>query len=283
MLVSAGKGAAFQRRKSNGSTSLSTAGSASTAPRWVKLTRSGSTITAYESSNGSTWTKVGSDTFSMSSTVLIGLAVSSHVYGVACTANFDGVAVSLGSSTSASLPSGWNHRDIGAVTAAGNATYNSPTFTVTARGADIWGTSDAFHYAFRSLTGDGSLVARVASVQNTDAWTKAGVMIRETLTAAAKQAYVLVSAGKGVAFQRRRATGGTSIHTAGTFSKAARWLKLTRQGQLFSAYESADGKSWSMIGSDTISMATSVFVGLAVTSHDTAASATAKFDGVVGS
>jgi hypothetical protein len=91
MLVSAGKGAAFQRRTSDGAISLSTAGSASAAPPWVKLTRTGNVITAFESADFVTWTQVGSDTFAMGGSVYVGLAVSSHVKGVLCWAEFDNV------------------------------------------------------------------------------------------------------------------------------------------------------------------------------------------------
>jgi regulation of enolase protein 1 (concanavalin A-like superfamily) len=281
MLVSAGKGAAFQRRLSTGATTASTTGSLSAPPRWVKLTRSGNTITAFESSNGSTWTQVGSDNFSMPSSVLIGLAVSSHVSGVTSTATFDGVTVSSSAPPPPPppLPSGWSDQDIGAVPKAGTANFNGSTFTVTGAGADIWGSADAFNYAYTTLTGDGTIVARVASVQNVNAWTKAGIMIRATLSANSAHAFVLVSPAKGVNFQRRTATGGVSTSTAGTTSTAPRWVKLTRAGDLFSAYESGDGTTWTLIGSETISMSSSVFVGLAVTSHSTA-SATAAFDSV---
>jgi phosphatidylserine/phosphatidylglycerophosphate/cardiolipin synthase-like enzyme len=280
MLVSAGKGVAFQRRKADGSSSLSTAGTFSQAPRWVKLTRSGSTITAYESADGSAWTKVGSDTFTMPSTVFIGLAVSSHVQGVLCTATFDGVAVSTGT-TAQLLPSGWTSQDIGAVTGTGQSSYSDATFTIAGQGADIWGAADAFQYAYHALSGDGTIIARVASMQAADAWTKAGVMIRSALSATASHAFALVSAAKGVAFQRRPTSGGTSIHTAGSASAVPRWVKLTRNGNLFSAYESANGTTWTLIGTDTITMPTSAFIGLAVTSHDTSRSATATFDNVI--
>jgi regulation of enolase protein 1 (concanavalin A-like superfamily) len=279
MLVSAGKGMAFQRRVSAGASTLHTSGSSSTAPRWVKLTRSGNTITAFESSNGSTWTEVGSDTFSMPSTVLIGLAVSSHVSGVTCTSTFDGVTIS--SSAQASLPPGWNDTDVGAVSGVGSASYDSSTFSVTGQGADIWGTADAFNYAYRTMSGDGTITARVASVQNVDRWTKAGVMIRETLSDDSAHAYALVSAGKGVAFQRRPTTGGLSVNTGGTASEAPRWVKLSRAGDVLSAYESGDGNTWSLIGTDTIAMSDSVLVGLAVTSHNDTSPATATFDSVI--
>ena len=59
MLVSHAKGVAFQRRTADGNASVSTSGSASTAPRWVKLVRTGTTISGYESTDGSNWTLVG--------------------------------------------------------------------------------------------------------------------------------------------------------------------------------------------------------------------------------
>ena len=373
MLVSYSKGTAFQRRTADGNTSLSTAGSTSTAPRWVKLTRSGNTVTAYESANGTSWTQVGSDTIALGSTAYIGLAVSSHVNGVLGTATFDNVTVSattnappsvvvtspadgstytapatiavsasasdtdgtiarvdfyagttlLGSDTASPysltwsnvpagtysltavatdnqgatttapavgvnvttgsqspLPPGWADGDIGSVPIAGSATFSNNVFSVTGSGADIWGTADAFHYAYTQMTGDGTIVARVASVQNVASWVKAGVMIRETLSPSSTHAFMLVSAAKGVAFQRRTVTGGTSTNTAGSLSTAPRWVRLVRSGNTFSAYESADGATWTLVGTDTIPMASTVYVGLAVTSHSTSASATCTLDGV---
>ena len=105
-------------------------------------------------------------------------------------------------------------------------------------------------------------------------------MIRETQNAGSAHAFMLVSAGKGVAFQRRAVTGGTSVSTAGSASTAPRWVRLTRSGNTFTAYESSDGTSWTQVGTDTIPMAKMVYVGLAVTSHNTSASATCTFDNV---
>ncbi len=81
------------------------------------------------------------------------------------------------------LPASWSHLDIGAVGAQGDATYDSgtQTFTVKGAGADVWGTADALQYAYTSLTGDGTIVARVISTTNNAPWVKAGVMIRASL------------------------------------------------------------------------------------------------------
>jgi hypothetical protein len=180
------------------------------------------------------------------------------------------------------LPSGWAHADIGATPIAGNATHTSGVFSLTGSGADIWGTADAFHYAYKTLEGDGTIVARVSSVQQgIHAWVKAGVMIRESLAADSPHALMLASAAKGMAFQRRALGGGVSTSTSGTFSAAPRWVKLQRNGNLFSAYESADGVNWTLVGTESITMGSTVYIGLAVTSHTTGAAATCTFDGVV--
>jgi hypothetical protein len=374
--ASAAKGVPFQRRTADGNTSVTTSGSQNTAPRWVKLVRAGNLISGYESADGQNWTLVGSDSFTMGSTVLVGLGVSSHVAGTLATATFDNVTVTsatppannpptvsltspasgatytapatialaasasdsdgtiskvdfysgttlIGTSTTApfqmtwsnvpsatysltavatdnggatatsgavsitvsagpsnGLPAGWQHADIGAVPIPGNATYTAGTFSVNGSGADIWNSADAFHYAYTTLNGDGTIIARVASISNVNSWVKAGVMIRASLSADSQHALMLASASKGMAFQRRAQAGGASANTAGSLSAAPRWVKLQRNGNLFSAYESADGANWTLVGTDTIVMGTSVYVGLAVTSHTTSASATCTFTNV---
>jgi subtilisin family serine protease len=281
MLVAASpvKGVPFQRRPADGAVSVSTSGSQSTAPRWVKLVRSGSTIDGYESADGSAWTRVGSDTFTMGQTVLVGLAVSSHVFGTTATATFDNVSVMSGATASPSAV--WEHRDIGATPFAGSATGGDGGYTVTGSGADVWGTADAFHYAYTTLAGDGTIVARVTGIpMDVHQWVKAGVMVRASLTAGSPHGFMLISAGRGAAFQRRHADQDISVSTAGSFSAAPRWVKLQRSGSQLTAFESADGLAWTLVGSDTIALGASVYVGLAVTSHTTGASATCTFDNV---
>ena len=178
------------------------------------------------------------------------------------------------------LPAGWSGRDIGAVGAAGSSGYSSGTFTVRGSGADIWSATDEFHFASRTMTGNGTITARVRSMSNADAWTKAGVMIRETRDANSKHAAMFVSAGKGLAFQRRVSTGGASTHTAGAARIAPYWVRLTRSGSTFTASTSPDGAVWTVVGSATINMASTVYVGLAVTSHNDGTLATATFTNV---
>jgi regulation of enolase protein 1 (concanavalin A-like superfamily) len=183
--------------------------------------------------------------------------------------------------TSSSLPAPWSSQDIGSPALAGSATLSSGTFTIKAAGVDIWGTSDQFHFVYQTMTGDGEIVARVDSVTAASAWSKAGVMMRETLTKSSKHEFALVSAANGVALQRRVSTGGSSYSTAGTTSAPPRWVRLVRKGTTFQAYESADGQTWRSIGSSTATMASTIYVGVAATSRNSGATTTAKVSNVI--
>jgi regulation of enolase protein 1 (concanavalin A-like superfamily) len=175
------------------------------------------------------------------------------------------------------LPSGWSTADIGAVGAPGSASWDGSTFTVAGAGADIWNTADAFRFVYTTLTGDGTIVANVTGEQFVANWTKAGVMMRETLDPGSRQALMLVSPGKGLAFQRRVDTNGLSTSTSGGAGTAPRFVRLTRTGTTITAATSTDGATWTTVGSDTVAMASSIQVGLAVSSHVAGTTATATF------
>jgi predicted amidohydrolase/regulation of enolase protein 1 (concanavalin A-like superfamily) len=279
MAVSAAKGLAFQRRPSAGGTSISTSGSAAAAPWWLKISRRGNSITASSSANGTNWTVVGTDTIPMPAQVFIGLALTSHDNSALATATFDAVSVTAGSG---SLPAGWTYTDVGAVGAAGSGSESGGTFTVKGAGADTWDTSDAFGYAATTLTGNGQITARVASVQNVSTWTKAGVMVRDGLTAGAAHAFMIQTPTtiKGTAFQRRAVANAATTSGAGPAVAPPYWVRLARSGNTFTASVSPNGTTWTVVGADTIAMGATVDVGLAVSSHVAASLATATFDNV---
>lgn len=167
------------------------------------------------------------------------------------------------------LPSPWVNADIGGPGVAGSASQSAGTFTINASGADIWGTSDKFHFVSQPSSADCSMIARVLTVQNTHSWAKTGVMIRESTAANSKYAGVFVTPGSGITFQWRSATGGTSTNAVKTGLVAPYWVKLTRMGDSFAAFYSSDGSSWTALGTaQTITMASAARIGMAATSHD---------------
>jgi len=162
------------------------------------------------------------------------------------------------------------------------------TFTITASGADIWIVNgveaDEFHFAYKMLTGAGSIVAKVNSVQKTNDWAKAGVMIRETLDPESAHAFACITPSNGVASQGRPSTGGTSFNYNQTGVAAPYWVKLERTiSGLFTVSHSANGSTWQPVTGATpqnIPMGSTVYIGLAVTSHDAALTCQAVFSNV---
>jgi hypothetical protein len=188
------------------------------------------------------------------------------------------LALSAGAVTAQSLPTGWSTKDVGAVGTPGSATSVNNIFTVGGSGANVWGTADEFRFVYRQLTGNGSIVTQVTGVDNVTEWTKAGVMMRESLDANSKHAFMLISPGHGAAYQRRVLTGDRSWHISGKYATAPKYLKLTRTGDMFAAYKSPDGVTWKLVGSRSISMAATIYVGLAVSSHADGVVANAQFE-----
>lgn len=180
------------------------------------------------------------------------------------------------------LPFPWLTQDVGAVGVAGNAGFNPSNnmFSVSGSGADIWGTADAFRFVYVPVTGNCTIVARVASLQNTDAWSKAGVMIRESLAANAANAFIAVTPGNGVTWQTRSSPGANSGNTAVGGLSAPYWVKLVRNGTTFTGYRSADGTNWTPQGTATFAMSSTAYVGLALTSHNNSTLGAATFDNV---
>jgi regulation of enolase protein 1 (concanavalin A-like superfamily) len=273
VLVSGGSGTAFQRRRTAGAESVHTDGPFAGAPYWVKVSRRGSTLLAYVSADGSSWTPVGSDTIALGETVYAGLAVTSHEVTARATATFSAVVLSP-----AAVPSGMSNVDVGAPAIPGSVQHASGTYTITGAGTDIWDTADQFHFVYQSVTGDFDVRGRVASLQNTDIWAKAGLMIRESLAPGSKHAFAAVTGGAGFAFQRRTETNGVSDHTDGAWTTAPGWVRLVRQAASVEAFHSSDGTAWRSMGRIPIALANTVLVGMAVTSHNAGRATVAEVD-----
>ena len=281
LVASVAKGWAFQRRPLDGALSVNTS-HAGAAPGWMRLVRKGEVLSAYLSDDGARWSLIESETVAMGATIYVGLAVTSHHSYATATASFSDVSVTgtTSGSLSPAVPAPWATRDLGGPALAGAAAVANGTFSVTGAGFDVWGSSDEFRFLYQRVTGDTQIVARVASLEGSHAWSKAGVMIRGELTGSSPHAALFASSDKGWAFQRRQYDGGLSTHTPRTGS-APGWIRLVREGQLISTYHSPDGGDWSLVGADTVPMGDTVYIGLAVTSHNVGATATANFTNVV--
>jgi regulation of enolase protein 1 (concanavalin A-like superfamily) len=168
-------------------------------------------------------------------------------------------------------------QDIGAVGVAGSSSLANGTWTVAGSGADIWGTGDAFRFVHTTASGDLDLKVRVASQTNTNAWAKAGLMIRGHLGNRSPHVSIFSSPSNGVAVQSRATEAGSSTGTTVSSVAQPRWLRLTRVGNLFTGYRSTDGTNWTVVGTRTITLPNTVSIGLAVTSHANTVLSTVTF------
>jgi regulation of enolase protein 1 (concanavalin A-like superfamily) len=192
--------------------------------------------------------------------------VSSHLNGTLATARFDNVSVFVSHFVSfgGGLP--------------GSTSTDGRVTTIEGGGRDIWATADDFRFHYTPWLGDGTITARVRSLENTHAWAKAGVMFRQSLASNSKHVMAIVTPGKGLAMQYRTATNGVSRTAGLRAGTAPAWLRLVRSGDTFTGYTSADGVTWVTLGSVTIAMDRELLVGLPVTSHNVSTLATAVFD-----
>jgi regulation of enolase protein 1 (concanavalin A-like superfamily) len=186
---------------------------------------------------------------------------------------------------SGALTAGWQDADIGTVQTAGNGQYASVSnnsFLITGQGTGIGGvggsylstnpsTSDSFNFTYLQVMGDFALTARLASVTGAHL-SNTGLMMRATLNSNDQAvAMVLGSTGRRIGEMGIRSTTGGSMTwvTGNEYTGMPGWFRLQRTGNVFTAYESSDGVTWFTVGSSTIAMPATYYVGLAACSGDT--------------
>lgn len=188
----------------------------------------------------------------------------------------------------------FKHTDVGNPAIAGTVTVSGDGFDITAGGADIWGIKDEFNFVYVERTGDFDFISRIESLSTPHQYTKAGLMAREDLTAGCRHIYFQVFPNNnprnknngGFEYQYRQENGGEmkAIYPKSfegtpefpvTFPNT--WIRLQRVNNVFTGYYSTDGKTWKIYTAYTLGLPSRIFLGLAVTSHKTTESASAKF------
>lgn len=172
--------------------------------------------------------------------------------------------------TPAPLPSGWHSQDIAAnaPTYAGTAGFLKGKFVVNDYGVSIDNPHDSMHYVYKTMRGDGYIVARV-DVDGSSNNARAGVMMRESLAFNSIDVFELLAPGRTSAvFGRRTVIAG---HTTNTFIPnvtGQAWVKLVRKGNVFTGFHSVDGDTWVQSGTVTVAMPEKIYVGLASASYN---------------
>ncbi|MFD3522632.1 ABC transporter permease [Streptomyces sp. NPDC058653] len=114
--------------------------------------------------------------------------------------------------------------------------------------------SDTFPFTHQTLTGDGSVTARVfppkgREGRKAEPWAKAGVVIKKSTEAGSSYAAVMITPGHGVRLQ----SDFTHDSAGGAIAQdRPHWLRLTRSDDRFTAYRSADGDTWAKVGTTRV-------------------------------
>ncbi len=191
-------------------------------------------------------------------------------------------------------PGNFRISTIGNPTPKGKVVTKGNGFDITAGGADIWGTKDEFTFVYIENTGDFDIAARIEGLTAANLYTKAGLMAREDLTASCRHIYFQVFPDNrarnhnngGYEFQYRQQKDGEmkAIYPAnaeGTpefpVSYPNTWIRLQRTGDTFTGYFSTDGINWKVYTTHRLDLPSKVWLGLAVTSHNTSETTTAQF------
>jgi beta-glucanase (GH16 family) len=179
------------------------------------------------------------------------------------------------------LAANWQRADIGSVVLAGDSGQRGDQFVLRGSGADVWGTADACHFVYQTLSGDGRITARVLKVDPTDVNAKAGIMLRDGTAAGAGHVALDWMPSRFVEFLMRtnsnQATG--SQWTSNTVTTAP-FIRLERLGNTFTASWSADGTNWNVVATRSSALSQTLNAGLFVNSHNTSQINEGIFEGV---
>src|SRR5262249_18445743 len=142
--------------------------------------------------------------------------------------------------TSQPLPTTVLDQDVGAPNPVGSATYSNGSYTIKGSGS-TGSTADHTHFVYQALSGDGTIIARVASIPSATGYSQVGLMVRETMQASSTE----VSVWNASYLNSRATAGGSTSFQSGPTPSSLCWLKLVRSGNVFTGYISGNGLDWS--------------------------------------
>ncbi|MCL6736365.1 DUF1349 domain-containing protein, partial [Streptomyces neyagawaensis] len=217
-------------------------------PVWLRLTRTGNQVSGYYSTNGTTFTQVGSavNLSGANATQDAGVFHTSHNVNVPGTAAFEGLSITT--------PPYAGYANIPAI-----LTQHESDIAITGAGSDVWGGAPQHNdqygavYQNQSFSSGTTATVKVDQLDNTDPWAKAGIMVRNDMTAAgssAGYAVIAVTPSNGVTLEYdSNGDGYLDAEKKTTGIKAPVWLRLTRTGNQVSGYYSTNGTTFTQVGS----------------------------------
>ena len=162
------------------------------------------------------------------------------------------------------------HADVGGPKLAGSAAYNAATqeYSMSAAGTNMWAQRDEFHFAWKKLTGDFILQARVALLgTGVDPHRKLGLIVRTSLDADATYADVAVH-GDGLTSLQFRRTKGAATEQVESAVKGADVVQLERRGTTYTMSVARFGEPFTVSEVKDLALGDSVYAGLFLCAHN---------------
>ena len=172
-----------------------------------------------------------------------------------------------------------SYADIGSPAIGGTVLATPDGYNITGAGTNITGTADQFTFGYAQTSGDFDVKLRVQSLSSAQPWARAGLMARDTLAANSRFAATLAGPNVAGEYFQSRLTAGVDTTIAGwhPVNYPYTWMRLSRVGDIFTGYGSLDGQNWVLLGSSTIAMPATVFLGYAVSGASASQAAAVQF------
>jgi ABC-type transport system involved in multi-copper enzyme maturation permease subunit len=133
---------------------------------------------------------------------------------------------------------------------------------------------DVFYFAHQPVTGNGTITVQMTSLTGQfivgtsnggfqtapgglQPWSKAGIIIKQNTSQGSAYAAMMVTGSNGVRMQWDYVNdtpdlGKGAGQAGGVSASSPRWLRLARDGDTISGYDSADGTHWTLAGTATL-------------------------------
>lgn len=161
--------------------------------------------------------------------------------------------------------------DIGAPQRAGSVEYDAARgrYKISGGGENMWFTNDAFHFAWKKISGDVSLAADIAFVTTGgNAHRKACLIIRQSLDPESAYADAAVH-GNGLTSLQYRESKGERTYEIQANVSAPRWLRIEKRGKYVCMSLAREGEEPHPAGGAfRISFEEPFYIGLGVCAHD---------------
>lgn len=163
--------------------------------------------------------------------------------------------------------------DVGQVTPPGRAAFDGAhsIYTVEAAGANMWSTTDGFHFVWKKTSGDVSLTADMAfpsTAGTPDPHRKAVLMFRQTLDADGIYADAAQHGSGMTALQYRRERGATTQDIELNIESPRR-IRLEKRGDTITVFLSNHGEALHQVGASIkMHFDGEFYAGIGVCSHN---------------